>query len=580
MSMLAFVFALGLFAQSEAEAPTPQPVRIYVSATDARGDIVPDLDAGEFHIVENGEVRPVESARLIQQASPENARVVGIFLDDYHVSPGASVEGIREALERFVSDKLSTTDLVAVVRPLDSLLRITATSNRDTVVEAIRKFEGRKGVFEPRNEFEQDFIATDPARVGAARAQISTSALSALIKFVGEFAEGRKAVFVASEGFLPGPSRRGEALPTVEGAVRLANQTGVVMHVLDPRERSRRPVDSSQATVSSEHQALATLVEATGGILMSGVESWPVGMTQAHAELTRYYMLEFVPGSGRGGRFHQVEVTVTRPAVTVKAPSGYWSSSPSDGRLMTAAVQAIEPPAPPPVRRTSGLILPWFGIARGDDGQARVSFVWEVLPTRPSRPLNRRLPPARVVLRATTTEGEPVFDRVVTAVEGQAETSLAVFDAPEGRLRVEMSIEDANSVPLDTDLRDLTIQAPSGQVALSTAAVFRARTAREMRQIRDDPNAVPAASRDFRAAERLLVRVSAYAASRPTVSAVLVSRAGRVMREGTAEPGPVDDAQQIELPLHGLPAGEYRLQLTAAHDRLSTTQAIDLRVVP
>ena len=52
------------------------------------------------------------------------------------------------------------------------------------------------------------------------------------------------------------------------------------------------------------------------------------------------------------------------------------------------------------------------------------------------------------------------------------------------------------------------------------------------------------------------------------------------MRRLTAEPGPLDDGQQIELALNGLPAGEYRLELTAAHDGVASTQALDLRIVP
>ncbi|MGE4056087.1 MAG: VWA domain-containing protein [Vicinamibacterales bacterium] len=578
--MLAVVFALGLFAQGEAEVPDPPPVRIHVAATDASGEDVRDLDATEFRIVENGEARRVESARLVDQAGQESTRIVGIFLDDYHVSAGRSAERIRAALEEFVTSQLGPGDLVAVVRPLDSLLRITATPDRDAVREAIRSFEGRKGLFEPRNDFEQDFIASSPARVEAIRSQISTSALNALIKYVGELGEGRKAVLVASEGFLPEPPRRGGALPTVDGAVRRANQTGVVVHVLDPQDRVEQPADDGRATVLSERQTLLTLAEATGGILMSGVDSWRSGLARVDADLSRYYVLEFAAGSRRDGRFHEIDVSVVRPAVTVKAPSGYWSRPPADRRLTAAAARAGGAPAPLPIRRTSGLIRPWFGVARTGDGRARVSFVWEAVPTVPSRPLDRRLPPARVILRATTTEGESVFERAVTAVEGQTQTALAVFDVPPGRLRLEMSIEDANAVALDTDVRDLTIRAPGGPVALGTAAVFRARTAREMRQIRDDPNAVPAASREFRSAEQLLVRVPAYAASTPTVSAVLVSRAGRIMRELSAVPGPSADAQQIEVPLAGLPAGEYRLELTAAHDGLTASQAIDIRVVP
>src|SRR5207253_7918439 len=111
-------------------------------------------------------------------------------------------------------------------------------------------------------------------------------------------------------------------------------------------------------------------------------------------------------------------------------------------------------------------------------------------------------------------------------------------------------------------IRDL--RAP---VALGTPEVLRARTARDVRALEADPDAVPVASREFSRAEHLIIRVPAYApdAERPTVSARLLSRTGKAMRDLPVQPLSASGSQhQIDLPLASLAAGEYELEITVA----------------
>src|SRR5213078_2785546 len=108
---------------------------------------------------------------------------------------------VREALTSFVDRDLRPRDLVAVLKPLDSLLTIRVTRDRDAVRHAIETFDGRKGDYEPRNAFERDFIAGAPARVDQVRAQVATSALNALAVHIGKLNDGRKSILLVSEGF-------------------------------------------------------------------------------------------------------------------------------------------------------------------------------------------------------------------------------------------------------------------------------------------------------------------------------------------------------------------------------------------
>jgi hypothetical protein len=111
--------------------------------------------------------------------------------------------------------------------------------------------------------------------------------------------------------------------------------------------------------------------------------------------------------------------------------------------------------------------------------------------------------------------------------------------------------------------------------------VFRTRNALEYRAIAADAQAVPVASREFSRAERLIVRVPVSSgAGAPVVTAALTTAFGRVLRTLAAVAGPSAEVHQVDLPLAGLVAGEYRLAITAAEGDATASEAVGFRVVP
>ena len=178
-------------------------VRVDVIATDARGRFVDGLTTADFSIREDGAEQTVDDVRLVKvrgtsgqseaaqlvrivsaadertEAGRENTRVIGIYLDEYFVSP-ANTATVRAALHRFVDEDLGPRDLVAVVRPLESLLKIRLTRDHAALHQAIDKFEGRRGDYEPRTAFERNTIVADRGRADSQRAQTTWSSLNAL----------------------------------------------------------------------------------------------------------------------------------------------------------------------------------------------------------------------------------------------------------------------------------------------------------------------------------------------------------------------------------------------------------------
>jgi hypothetical protein len=132
---------------------------------------------------------------------------------------------------------------------------------------------------------------------------------------------------------------------------------------------------------------------------------------------------------------------------------------------------------------------------------------------------------------------------------------------------------------LDTETREIAVpDLTASEIVLGTPQVLRARTARDYQQIKGDPDPVPVPSREFSRTDRLLVRVPVYGPGNtsPVLSAHLLNRGGQAMSELQVGPSGSPDVQQIDLPLAGLAAGEYLLEMKAG----DLKELVGFRVTP
>jgi VWFA-related protein len=562
-------------AQENSRPAGGYAVRIDVFATDARGRSIDTLTVADFELREDGVLQTLDSVRFTR----DEPRMFAIFLDEYHVS-ASNTDRVRAALTRFVDTEVSERDLMVVMKPLDSLLTIKLTSDRDAARAAIQSFAGRKGDFTPRNSYEQNFMAGTPARIDAARTQVAWSAVNALAVHLGALAEGRKTLIVVSEGVPAAERRRGqEYLPTRDTAIRSANRSNVAIYSVDPGET---------AAAGAEADAIRSVAAETDGESIAG--DLDLGLRTAAAQSTSYYFLRYTSSHVDDGRFHQVQVSAKRAGIRVRARKGFTAPS-ADDVLRTALLKQLNEPKPvvpvEPAPHVSSLIRPWFGLSRGAGGMARVTFVWEPAARVPGDTRARRNP-ARVVMTALAPDGKVLFDGPVAATgpavfdEPGAVPARAIFDAPPGRLHLRMSIEDVTSQVLDLDVRDLAVREQKGGVGVGTPEVLRARNAREFRTLETD-TAVPVAAREFSRTERLLVRFQAYGPSgtEPQVSARLLTRSGQPMRDLPVAAAPSGDADHaIDLPLANLASGDYIIEVEARGPAGDAKDRVGFRVTP
>ena len=391
-----------------------------------------------------------------------------------------------------------------------------------------------------------------------------------------------------------------------------ANRQNVSLYPVDPRGLTPFEFDLSEPSVgldtdrqylNATMDTLRILAENTDGRAIVSRNDLAAGMKQIARDSSAYYLIGYNSTlAPSDGKFHEIKVRVKRSGVQVRARKGYWALTAEE----TSRALAPPKPGPPPAvtaalatvtsSTRSRLIRTWIGTSRGENGKTRVTFVWEPTP----KPLGERATPpggqpSRVAVTAVGTDGAPYFrgrvpdvalasaDPSAVRIDGGSPPrapSRVVFDASPGKMQLRLSVEGAGSGVLDSEVRDLVIpDLTSVQTSLGTPVLFRGRTPREVQQLKADAQAVPATTREFSRTDRVFMRVAAYGAGAPAVSAHLLSRAGQVMSELPSTPPAAPGAESIfDVPLAGIAPGDYIIEVKATGEGGEAKELIGFRV--
>jgi VWFA-related protein len=549
----------------------PDGVRISTTVTDRQGKPVIGLTLKDFELREDGVVQKLLS---VEPRQPQPRRVA-VLLDEFHVDAAQSAR-VREAVSRFIDERLRPDDTAVVLKPLDPLTSIRLTSDRARLLAATGSFEGRKGNRAPRSALEEETMGRVPALVDASRAQVVLSALRALVTQLGS-APGRSAILLVSEGFPQQPRRLGSrGLPDVGIVERFANRHDVPIYVFDPRPPDTPPDAGSIL--------LGKLVSETGGTLSRGPDL-ARDLARVAEEMDGGYILTYQPERADDGRYRPVQVTVAarprREVVDARSRAGYVSAPSAEARRAAREAASMGPVLSTRLLRRSPLIDVWSGVTRIGGTGGRVVVTWE-----PGRNFTgtAKSNASRVTLKATTKDGSVLYEGVLEPVRvGEAADAAlsdrAEFDAPAGRVQLEMTILGLRGEKLDIDARDVEVPAMKGTAPMLLPAILIAtQSAREFREVTADANAAPDPSRQFRRTERLVIRVPAYSGGAPLpVTARLLNRLAQPMREIGTLPG-TEGVTQFDLPLAPLAPGEYYLLFTVKGPTGPVDQRISFRI--
>ena len=374
-----------------------------------------------------------------------------------------------------------------------------------------------------------------------------------------------------------------------------ANRNNVAIYTVDPRGLPGFEFDINENVgmrtdtkyLTSTQDTLRTLAEQTDGRAIVNRNDIAAGMKQITRDSSAYYLIGYNSAQAPAdGKFHEIKVRVKRPGIQVRARKGYWALS---AEQTARALAPPTKPVPKPVEEAltaavsrpsrASVVRTWIGTSRGENGKTRVTFVWEPI-VRPPGERAGAGEPARVSLIAAGPDGSPYFRGKVPGAsapapnggappaQGMPKTpSRVTFDAAPGKMQLRVSVEGEGSQVLDTEIREITVPDLTGaHIILGTPEIFRARTVRELQQLKADADPIPMATREFSRTDRLVVRIPAYGLGDrpPTLRAHLLNRAGSAMSELTVSAAPAPGVQQFDLALAALPPGEYVLEITVS----------------
>ena len=614
-------------------------VSVDVTVTDRQGKPVTDLTPADFEVREAGKVQTIDTFKLVaadvaEPASPlrditsfsdqarevadDRNRIFLIFLDDYHVRQSNSMR-VREQLARFVSN-LGSRDLVAVLYPLTPVAAVTFSRNHAGTAGAIMNFWGRKYDYTPRNLYEERYQGLPPEQQERMRNDVTIFGLEQACIFLGTLREGRKTLLFISEGLsgtLPsGTNIKGtiiqpgatpnqsqqffastQILSQMQQVFAAASRANTSIFTLDPRGLATSEFDISdtvkyeqdKAVLQESMDSLRVLADQTDGRAIVNRNDPIPELQRMMRELSAYYLLGYTSTvAPRDGKFHQIQVRVKRPGLEVRARKGYWaytaedvekaSATPKPGppREVASAIEEMATIVEPGSRRTLNL---WMGARRGPNEKALVTLVWEAgaTPADPAQAIEK------VTVTAHAISGEALLSNAAVTRDAARVRpgGVVTFEAPAGAVQVRATAENGRGHRLDTeelsyDVPDFTTPGPT----LSAPMLYRARTAREVQDIRAAPDAPPTTSRQFSRTERLLVRFDAYgpAGTRPTVALRLLNRMGEGMADLPAPAAVRQNGFESEIGLGGLPPGDYLIEIAATSNADTIKKLLAIRI--
>jgi len=596
-----------------------------------------------FRVVEvTGQLAPGEQApRRIRttydeetEASRDDVRVFVLYMDDYHVRRSNSMS-VRVPLREFITNQVGPRDLLGMMYPLTPLSEVRLTRNHEAILRAVDRFEGRKWDYEPHNEFEYRYANYPTETVERIRNEVSLSGIRGLAIHLGGLREGRKSIIVVGEGYtntLPPQLRRAvasdpmtnnrdlfdpfagqnnpyedtmrffgetELMSDLQRVYDAANRNNASLYMLDPRGLTAFEFDmdvsinfqTDSQYLRSTQDTLRVLAEQTDGRAIVNQNDLAAGLQQMVQDSSAYYLIGYTSSAAPSdGRFHEIDVRTTRRGITVRARRGYWALT-AEARTAATAPKGVTESSSDVMTALATLARPargrtietWVGTERAENGKTRVAFVWSPSPRIPGQ--DRREEASGVSLIASGSTGSPYFRGDVRNPPGSGAPGgpqRVEFEVDPGALTLRLAVEGRGGEQIDRDVQNLTVpDFTAPEVALSTPVVLRAGNALEFRQLREDAAPVPAAGREFRRTDRLLIRVDAYGpgGSTPTVSATLLNRAGEPMSELPVTPvADADGRVQIDLPLASLSPSEYLIEIVASAPDGQTKELIAFKL--
>ena len=530
------------------------------------------------------------------------------YLGSNDIAAVVHASGRRGATQDFTSNR----ELLMV-----SIDRFSGTGLRPSVIARMEDMQMRMGT-------QQESAPTRDreARERAGRARGTFEALGQLATHLAPITGRRKALLWFSEGIdiegAPEASQQyaADAIETRRAmidAVAAATRANVHVYAIDAGgltnsffgagvaaiptgERAEREGLTVEALADERRRSLNTLraiSEQTGGAAVVDSNNIASGFARIQRENSAYYVLGFYARTAPDGKFHPLDVTVKRPGLQVRSRPGYHAAKPEDAKPTKGSdvplndlMRAPLPAGNLPLRvslpvfkqsRSEASVLIAVDLPRdiflfepaGDLFAEDVHLVYQVIGgdtkvvVSEAHDLEMRLP-AEVRDRVATRGFRVVFPVTVKPGRYQLRVAASLKNATRrGSVFADLVVPDFFDDPLVW----------SG-VVLSSASAAAVPT-RPAGNARDLVPLMPAATRTFPVDDTLALYAEAYDNNtRGThvvdLTASIRDATGKVVFTSTEQRSSAElrggrggYGLRVDMPLDGLPPGQYVLTLTA-----------------
>jgi VWFA-related protein len=542
---------------------------------------------------------------------PFNGRVYVMVLDSPHTLP-QNTNLMRNAAKKFISERLGANDLMAVVTargaaggPDDGQ---EFTNNKRLLLAAVDKFRGTEPRSATLNKID-DFVSKSAQRAAGAdtgdpqdidakereyNARMVLQELTAVADWFSVVRGRKKSILYFSEGISydihdvfanSGNNSAAMIQLNMQDLVRATTKANAVIYAIDPRglmgmsdaniELQSVPdssVDLSSRALDAEarlaRDSLQTFAAETGGFAVVNTNRIANAFDRIVAENSSYYLLAYYPpNQKRDGKYHSINVRVTRPGLTVRFRRGYANPSgkapvPAKSELAPDLVEALQSPIP-----VSGLGMKVFAAPfKGTAPNASVLVGIELRGKDLNTAANGRVDLAlgavdsQGKMKATSHDTLTLNLRPETKsrVEQNGIRLLDRMNIAPGRYQLRVAAHDsggsAGSVLYDLEVPDFSKSriAVSGLVLTSAAAITQVPTARPDEELRTALPGPPVAARTFAQNDQVAVFADIYdndvtPAHKVDITTSLIADNGRVVFKNEEERSTAD--------LEGKPGG-------------------------
>ena len=589
---------------------------------------------------------------------PFDGRIYVMLLDEAHTIP-SNTSLVRRAAQKFIDEKLGANDLMAVVFARGVVggggsYGQEFTGNKRLLSLAVQQFTGSAPRSATLNKL-QDYINTSASRAAGAasgppqdmdrqerefNARAMLEEMTAVSDWFSSVRGRKKTILLFSEGisydihdvFANGGNNAASMITQrMQDFVRSATKSNVSLYAIDPRglmalsdgniELTSVGAGDPNAAGLNERglqdearlarESLQTFAEETGGFAVVNTNGFANAYDRIVQENSAYYVLAYYPPNPkRDGKFHKIEVRVTRPGLTVRSRRGYANPTGKVPTPVKSAISAelrdtLESPLP-----VSGLTMkvfatPFKGVAPNASVLLGVELRGRDLTTAENSSLEMAVfaVDAKGKMKASSRETVALNlkPETRTRVEQSSIRILSRMNIPAGRYQLRVAAHDLSGGALGSVLYDLDVPdfekvplSMSGLV-LTSASSTQAPTARpdaDLRQVLPGP---PVASRTFPQNDQIAFFTDVYdndvsAVHTVDITSTLTSDEGRVVFKNAEERSTADLAGKKggfgyggQITLTDYPPGLYVLKVEA-RSRLganaTSSREVQITIVP